>query len=246
MITAIILKYKTDTDKLRKYLLEIGCDDVIVVDNSKHNSGTARGFTLGMQHVKDGFIWLLDEDNMPERDALKHLKMEFFFTFEDFYALACNRTGYKNIVDINSVIGSPNACLGLNIFKYKETRRNLARTAHGLRDLPVAMYGGLFFHRRLLDRIGYPDPDYFMYCDDFEWTYRITKLGGKIILVDKARIAEPDHPRDCLLASRNHLRFQKQFVTNKFVFKINYYLYLLYLLLTRNFPKFKTLKSVKL
>lgn len=243
MITAIILKYKTDTDKLRKYLLEIGCDDVIVVDNSKHNSGTARGFTLGMQHVKDGFIWLLDEDNIPNEDSRSVLREIWSFYGSPLYAFACNRTGYEHIVNINSVIGSPNACLGLNVFKYKETRRNLARIAYGYRSVPVAMYGGLFFHSSLLECIGYPDPDYFMYCDDFEWTYRITKRGGKIFLVDKARISEPDHPRDSLLASRNHLRFQKQFVTNKFAFKINYYLYLLYLLLTRNFPKFKALRN---
>ena len=49
--------------------------------------------------------------------------------------------------------------------------------------VPVAPYGGLFFHKKLIDIIGYPMEDLFLYQDDFEYTYRITKNGGKIYLI---------------------------------------------------------------
>ena len=37
----------------------------------------------------------------------------------------------------------------------------------------VAQYGGLFFNKKLLDVIGYPNEKLYLYCDDYEWTYAI-------------------------------------------------------------------------
>ena len=268
MVTAIILRYKrnqTEHDHKRVILQDLfGVDKVITVDNSKENKGTAAGFTEGMQQVKDGFIWLLDEDNIPEPDALEVLK-EVWGSLENCknkdLCLASDRmnngrgyfywkTRYHKLIDINSVIGSENSCLGLNVFNYKKTRYNLNRlaeqhvaTTHNVRILPVAMYGGMFFHSDLLKTIGDPNEKLFMYCDDFDWSYRITNAGGKIILVKDSIITEPESEGNVYYNTRNHLIFQKQFVTSKFKFRINYYAYQLYLIYKRDFQKLKALKD---
>ena len=51
-------------------------------------------------------------------------------------------------------------------------------------------YGGLFFHRSIIDIIGLPDTNYFLYGDDFDFSYRITKKGGKIFLVTQSVIED--------------------------------------------------------
>jgi len=49
--------------------------------------------------------------------------------------------------------------------------------------VPVAPYGGLFIHKNLLNKIGFPNEDLYLYADDHERTYRITQTGGRIYLV---------------------------------------------------------------
>jgi len=235
---------------MQNYLHQaLGVTETIRIDNSNYNSGTASGFTEGMKQVKDGFIWLLDEDNIPEPDALKKLKEFWKGGDKKNSCLASYRKGYDKLIDLDSVIGSDNACLGLNLFFYKETRKNLKYTVDDFylpsqtRQIPCSMYGGMFFHSDLLKTIGYPNEKLFMYCDDYDWSYRITKAGGKIILVKDSIINEPESKGNLYYNTRNHLIFQKQFVTNRIKFTCNYYAYCLYLFYKRNFKKLKALKD---
>nr|WP_048060590.1 hypothetical protein [Methanothermus fervidus] len=50
-------------------------------------------------------------------------------------------------------------------------------------EVPATGFGGMFFHKKLLDVVGYPKEEFYLYFDDTEWSYRITKNGGKIIIV---------------------------------------------------------------
>lgn len=58
--------------------------------------------------------------------------------------------------------------------------------------MPYAPYGGMFFHRRMIDLIGYPQENFFVYADDSEYTHRITKKGGQIWLIPASQIADVD------------------------------------------------------
>ena len=248
VVTAIILKYRFSHEQLIHNTEHLGVDDYIIVDNSKNNLGTAGGYAKGMKQIRNGFIWLLDEDNIPEPDALKKLRTAWKLYGGYNRCLASYRKGYDKIYDIYSIIGSENSCLGLNLFNYKKTRENLypfMTKAFKLesRFIPVAMYGGMFFHSDLLKIIGYPNEKLFMYCDDFEWSYRITKSGGKIALVRDSIIHEPKSEGNVYYNTRNHLIFQKQFVTDRFKFWINYQAYKFYLLLKGNKLKRRALRD---
>ena len=56
----------------------------------------------------------------------------------------------------------------------------------------VAPYGGMFFHKDILNGIGLPNKDFFVYGDDHEWTYRIKKLKGRIFLILNSVIIDVD------------------------------------------------------
>lgn len=233
---AVILHYRGDVDKTAKAIVGCGVDEVILIKNSDNYLGVAGGFAKGIKEAlkKDcDYIWLLDDDNIPEPNCLKNLKRTYlqFCNMSDM--LAAYRDYYDGVgKHINSVIGSTNAYLGLNVFSYFKTRKNLkAKPSHYVfRLIPVAMYGGLFFHRSIIDKIGTPDEKYTLYCGDYEWTYRLTKAGGKIVLDKTAMISEP--PPGQLVskdrvneASKGLAMFQESVATNKNIFKINRFLY---------------------
>jgi GT2 family glycosyltransferase len=57
-------------------------------------------------------------------------------------------------------------------------------------SLPYAPYGGLFFHRDLLEKIGTPQQDLVLYADDTEFSSRIVRSGGCLWLLTGAPINE--------------------------------------------------------
>ncbi|WP_204327509.1 hypothetical protein, partial [Stenotrophomonas maltophilia] len=57
---------------------------------------------------------------------------------------------------------------------------------------PIAPYGGLLIPRCLLDKIGLPLEDMFLYIDDIEFSYRITSGGGNIFIVPDSKILDID------------------------------------------------------
>ena len=102
------------------------------------------------------------------------------------------------------------------------------------------MYGGMFFHVDLLKEIGYPNEKYFIYSDDYEWSYKISN----IVLVKDSIINEPPHrTADEYYRVRNAIWFSKQFITNKFKFYINCLVYKIYLRLTGRQERFRAVKD---
>jgi GT2 family glycosyltransferase len=58
--------------------------------------------------------------------------------------------------------------------------------------VPLAPYGGLFFHKSVLAKLGYPNERFFLYNDDTEYTYRFTSAGGKLFLIPGSILSDLD------------------------------------------------------
>ena len=193
-------------ENIKKLEKEIPNLEVIYLDENK---GSAGGYKIGLQKACSDeeceFIWLLDDDNKPEKNSLKTLK--------DFWKELNVKEKEKNVAllsyrplfpfykesalknDEKIMLGRVNSFIGFHIldlpyivirflkrvlFKEK-VNKCINDKEWGI--VPVAPYGGLFFHKKLLYNIGYPMEDLFLYQDDFEYTYRITKKCGKIYLM---------------------------------------------------------------
>lgn len=193
-------------ENIKKLEKEIPNLEVIYLDENK---GSAGGYKIGLQKAYNDeeceFIWLLDDDNKPEKGSLKILK-DFWKKLnvkekEKNVALLSNRpsrsfykeTAIKN--DERIILGRINSFIGFHVLdlpyivvrflKRVLLRENIDKyiSDKNWGIVPVAPYGGLFFHKKLIDVIGYPMEEFFLYQDDFEYTYRITKKGGKIYLI---------------------------------------------------------------
>jgi len=172
-----------------------------VIWNSS-NLGSAKAYKQGLekaQELNSEFIWLLDDDNKPRKDSLNKLVEYWKIKPDDVITLLSfrpDRPQYKKAVQENNsdlVLSLKNSFSGfhlkekiLNIFKSK--RINDVKFG----QVAYAPYGGMFFEKSIIDEIGYPNEDYFLYSDDHDWSYRITKMKKKIYLILESVIDDID------------------------------------------------------
>lgn len=183
-----------------------GVDKIIVIDNNSEenskkqlkeyeeqenrlsiiylneNTGSAGGYKRGLEEAyNDGsceFIWLLDDDNEPQKDSLKVLK-EFWKNLEDktkkekisLLSYRKDRVAYKESIMTENpdlVLGRKNSFLGFHIldlfnkiikvFKRKigiETYKENENVRSG--KVSVAPYGGMFFRSKIIKENIYPN-----------------------------------------------------------------------------------------
>ena len=176
----------------------------VLTHHFSENTGSASAFKAGIERALAAgadYIWLLDDDTMPLANSLNSLKdfwrKEEKNKKEKITALCSYR---KDRVNFNRVLvsGNPADILpprnNFGGFHIKNLAGNMAERLVQRKIMaspqPVdsiainaAPYGGLFFHKSLIEQIGLPDPGYVLYADDFDFTHRITKRGGEIIMV---------------------------------------------------------------
>lgn len=195
----------------------------------KENMGSAFGFKVGLEYVLENeateFIWLLDDDNVPLKDCLIEL-LSYWQSIQNSHKnelqsllpLRINRKYLVNVANgepIEFNFPSNNAFLGFNLIRfplylkhkfYNQTFKKKNDLKHSV-QIPFAPYGGLFMHKNLAKLIGFPDVRFYIYSDDFEYTNRITQMGGSILLIPKCKIMDIESvwyeaPKSRFLGSR--------------------------------------------
>ena len=197
---------------VRLQLTEAYGDFVDVVEMGR-NTGSAQGFASGILRAKQigaEFIWLLDDDNFPVRFTLATLLSEHERALTRYRQNILAVSGYRSGLYLHLVketcrrdnIKARNYFLGFHlqsalkkrlvkILSDRRQRRTSEVASHISHiELTSAAYGGLLFHERLIDYIGLPRADFILYEDDTEWTGRIIKCGGTIVLITNAIIED--------------------------------------------------------
>lgn len=182
----------------------------IEVVEFERNCGAAAGFAAGMKRACElgaEFIWLLDDDNQPEEEALSELLSAYGRLRADFPADCLAVSALRPDHQPDVAAGLPVTILddrrnssfwGFHMIEvpgrlWRRTpwgRTRVLGARPPLVEMAVAPYGGLLFQRALIERHGLPRADFVLYTDDTEFTYRITRSGGAIRLVTSARIAD--------------------------------------------------------
>lgn len=236
-----------------------------IILNAESNLGSAAAFKKGILHVtnisNDCLILLLDDDNIVDQNSVVLLISAWNNKVSDFdvdtFAVMGLRTQRKYLMNtangflVASQFPQNNEFLGFGkrlIDNRFIKRKDIIKSE--FIKIPCAPYGGFLFHIALISQIGLPDERFYVYADDFEFTYRITKNGGSIFLIPDAKIEDIEEswqvkpsksvfkpkflfPQNPLiyLSVRNFVYFQsKNLVTSRFVFTINRFLYSFFLL----------------
>jgi len=261
----------------------------VILHRFEENKGTAIGFKTGIiKAIENGceFIWLLDDDTVPETGSLDLLKKNwknFSKIGKEKNTAICSyridRPNFTKAFATNNpdeVLPMKNSFAGFHIKTlFTKTRERLALNRKGSSEpsgssvkISAASYGGLFFHKNIIEKIGLPDESYFLYADDFDFTYRITKAGGEIWMVADSVIHDLessfylpakkkilyhsafDSPKDssAYYALRNTVYFSKKnLVNNKTVYWLNKLLFASFVMiigiLRRKSDRLKVIRS---
>lgn len=206
----IIVVDNCSTDGTREYLDETAAQTPSLhVIHSPVNTGGAGGFALGMQyaleHRDPDWLFLADDDAVPQADMLGELL-----------------NGYESRADKENI-----AAVCTSVAKqgnYDPWQRKIVK--RGLLTLryadTAALYGapffvdeatfvGLMIKRDVALRVGTPDKDFFIYFDDTDYCYRLRK-HGKILCLPKSVMRHDTKDRQIsaddwrnFYGARNHL-----------------------------------------
>jgi GT2 family glycosyltransferase len=175
------------------------------------NRGSSAAYAAGIKRACElgaEFIWLLDDDNEPQEDALVNLlaastqlRQEFP---KDNVAVVGYRADRNRDLAVNIPLWRlkprPSSFWGFHVFDvpYKLWRRTPWGRPQPRPSMPEmveikdAPFGGLLFHREVVERHGVPREDFILYCDDSEFTHRITRSGGALRLIPAAKVIDLD------------------------------------------------------
>ncbi len=170
------------------------------------NKGSAPGFKAGIEQAlarRAQFLLLLDDDNVVQQGCISKLCQTFqqhsVQVGRHRLAVSAWRVGRQGWVQAATMSWRDmhSSFLSFRIQNLPAKLESLMARKAPAPELtgaeiiaPTAVYGGFFFHRDLIDFIGFPREDFCLYGDDTEFSSRLTHAGGKIILVSDARIKD--------------------------------------------------------
>lgn len=137
--------------------------------NLTTNQGGAGGFHEGMQKAyKEGYdwIWLMDDDGAAARDCLQRL------------------VAHSRLADVlvPVQIDSGGRRYGAGYWRGRYVGAQLEQ-AEGLTTVELFSFVGPLIHRRVVEAIGFPRRDFFIWADDLEYALRIRRVGLRCVAV---------------------------------------------------------------
>ncbi|MBC8796426.1 glycosyltransferase family 2 protein [Shewanella algae] len=175
---------------------------------SEKNLGSAGGYYQLLKYIAENddsdYVLLLDDDNSFESDG----KFSYLDGSDTLFYV--NRPSRKAVVatmasgNAAKILGPKSGFLGRSIFP------SLYEDVCGDTDLLAAPYGGLILPRKVFDLGIFPDVSYFLYADDYAYSYSlVVKHGFKIKFVDSDRVVD--------LESSFHLDKKRRLLQNRYM-----------------------------
>ena len=185
-LARILVVDNASTDGTGAWLAEAGVEHHVLPTNT----GGAGGFSHGIAWARDllrgegDLIWLMDDDGLPEPDCLDRLLARVTADRLDFcgpvvlaeqdpsrLCFPIRLPGGSRVVHAMSAV--------------------TAAARDGLIDDVVIPFNGVLVTRALVDRIGLPRAEFFIWGDDVEYLWRAQRAGARIATVVDARFLHP-------------------------------------------------------
>jgi GT2 family glycosyltransferase len=166
-LNSIIVINNGSVDATEEWLNEQ--NDLTVIHQK--NSGSAGGYSRGIKEgVLAGFdyLWLMDDDVLPNLDALeklldiKELNIEFSF----LSSLVTGKNGNKINVPVID-------------FELNKTTGYADWASHfenGIIRIKQSTYASLLINSKMVPAAGLPIKEFFIWCDDYEYTLRLSRI----------------------------------------------------------------------
>ena len=158
-IDKILVINNGSTDNTKEWLQKQTDIDFI----TQQNVGGAGGFYTGVKTAFErgySWIWLMDDDGFPKEDALEKLLED------DNEELLLRNCAVINKDDKKSFVWKTK--------KYKSIDDVKEKVIHNIAHL----FNGTMLHRKIIERVGFPNARLFLWGDETEYFYRIVKKNA--------------------------------------------------------------------
>lgn len=175
---AIIVVNNGSKDDTGEWLAEQ--TDLIVITQA--NVGGSGGFYTGIQQAMErgaDWIWCMDDDVFPRPDCLSNLLDHT--ASEEVGILAPRRLMEGNIFtnDFQAVnLTNPFS----SMYKKKLKKQVINKPV----EILGTAFEGLFIRKEAVEKIGLPNKDLFIFCDDTDYCLRAVLAGYKILYIPSA------------------------------------------------------------
>jgi len=208
-LDSIILIDNASTDGTPEFLKENGYLDNPKIDYVRlpENTGGAGGFYEGVKRgYEKGYdwLWLMDDDSEPKKDALEILI--FYFNLKNVSALSCLQLDKEMRIDYphRGYFNFKNVFSGI-VKNFDETEIN-----KDFVEIDHSSFVGLLIKRSSISKIGYPKKEFFIHYDDVEYCIRLRK-EGKILLIPKSVIIHKEANRGERKSFLRKVSYRKSF-----------------------------------
>jgi rhamnopyranosyl-N-acetylglucosaminyl-diphospho-decaprenol beta-1,3/1,4-galactofuranosyltransferase len=184
-----------------------GLDEILVLDNAStdgtggwlsqlgeprvrgrtldHNSGGAGGFHEGLAWAVErgaDLIWLMDDDGVPDPDCLERL-LAHADELDFWGPVVVDEDDADRLVFPIRLPGGTRV-----VHAMADVRR---AADQGLIRGIVIPFNGVLVTRELVERIGLPRAEFFIWGDDHEYRLRAGRAGARVATVVDARLQHP-------------------------------------------------------
>ncbi|KGA24612.1 glycosyl transferase [Pectobacterium brasiliense] len=154
--------------------------------NTGKNLGGAGGFEFGSRLAYEAgyeWIWLADDDVVFFPDCLSNL-LKYRSAADILQPVRMNTDG--SCAEISGIDYEINNPFRLNPKKIKIT--DIYDKNWEIQEIHTIPFEGPLINRRVFERIGFPNKNFFIFYDDLDFAIRANQAGYKIICVKLARM----------------------------------------------------------
>ncbi len=184
-IDCLIIVDNASTDHTQKVIGQhislgrINIDNVVL----SRNIGGAGGFYHGAKKAyQDGYsaVWFMDDDTMPQKDALEHLVTDLVSFEKD--------TEYRPAFICSTVLWKNNDLCEMNIPKPIWDWPRFLFDKHRVALVECCSFVSVLVRREKIKVAGYPFPNFFIWYDDVEYTKRLSQAGYPGLLSVRSKV----------------------------------------------------------
>lgn len=161
----ILIVDNASTDGTKEFIVDELQNNKVHYVNTGANLGGAGGFNYGMKKACElgcDFIWVMDDDCIVHKDSLTELINADKELKEDYGFLS------------SKVLWKDNSICKMNIQKRKFSKW-LKDFETNKQNIAMASFVSLFLKTTIVEEMGLPIKDFFIWTDDWEYTRRISR-----------------------------------------------------------------------
>lgn len=174
---------------------------------TQENVGGAGGFYTGIQYAYEqgaDWIWCMDDDVFPQADCLSHLLK---YAANPEIGILAPRRLLEGQIYTNDFCQYDLKHPFSSLYKDKLSKRTVTTPV----EICGTAFEGPFIRREVVEKIGLPHKDLFIFCDDTDYCLRTVRAGYKILYVPDALMDKQKFFSDDTWAERNRKKKWKRF-----------------------------------